>query len=277
MSYDKIETIDTSLIQHGHNNKRVYIMSMRTEDIGAFLEKIYSLANNNNYTKIFAKINSRFEKQFINDGFQREAFIKGYYNGKEDALFVSKFLSKQRSIATNYSEIDNIIKVAQAKKTAQSRLKSNYQIILCNPNQATEIAQVYKIVFPTYPFPIHEASYIVNTMNSHIKYFAVIDENKRIIALSSSEMDKASQSVEMTDFATLPEYLGQGLALELLKAMEIEMEKDNILTAYTIARADSFGMNITFAKNSYSYSGTLVNNTYIFGNIESMNVWSKKI
>jgi hypothetical protein len=50
-----------------------------------------------------------------------------------------------------------------------------------------------------------------------------------------------------------------------------------IITAYTIARAESAGMNETFAKNGYKYCGTLVNNTNISGQIESMNVWVKKL
>ena len=39
----------------------------------------------------------------------------------------------------------------------------------------------------------------------------------------------------------------------------------------------SAGMNITFSKNGYKYGGTLVNNTDISGQIESMNVWFKNL
>jgi hypothetical protein len=46
---------------------------------------------------------------------------------------------------------------------------------------------------------------------------------------------------------------------------------------YTIARSYSAGMNITFAKQDYKYTGTLINNTNIFGKIESMNVWYKLV
>ena len=53
------------------------------------------------------------------------------------------------------------------------------------------------------------------------------------------------------------------------------MEQLGIDTFYTIARSVSFGMNITFAKMDYKYTGTLKNNTNISGNIESMNVWYK--
>jgi putative beta-lysine N-acetyltransferase len=81
----------------------------------------------------------------------------------------------------------------------------------------------------------------------------------------------------MTDFATLPEFRGNGFAELLLKYMENQMVSCQMLTAYTIARAISPAMNITFGKGGYAYGGRLVNNTNIMGNIESMNVWYKKL
>lgn len=55
------------------------------------------------------------------------------------------------------------------------------------------------------------------------------------------------------------------------------MQARGIHTAYTIARATSFGMNIVLAKMHYAYGGTLYNNTQIGGQLESMNVWPKKL
>jgi putative beta-lysine N-acetyltransferase len=88
-------------------------------------------------------------------------------------------------------------------------------------------------------------------------------------------MDSDAQNVEMTDFATLPEYEGNGLAIYLLHNMENEMRNRKIKTAYTISRAVSYGINIIFAKMGYEYCGTLIKNTNISGNFESMNVWYK--
>ncbi len=53
------------------------------------------------------------------------------------------------------------------------------------------------------------------------------------------------------------------------------MAKRGIATLYTIARAISPSMNITFAKCGYAFGGTLINNTQISGSIESMNLWHK--
>jgi putative beta-lysine N-acetyltransferase len=121
-------------------------------------------------------------------------------------------------------------------------------------------------------------------MNENFIYFS-IQKNDEIVALSSSEMDIDSQNVEMTDFATLSEYQGNGFAYYLLYKMEEEMIKRNIKVAYTISRAISYGINIIFAKMGYKYGGTLYNNTNISvdkttsrntsGNFESMNIWYK--
>ena len=55
------------------------------------------------------------------------------------------------------------------------------------------------------------------------------------------------------------------------------MARRGMRTAYTIARAVSPGMNITFARLGYQFSGTLINNTQISGAIESMNIWHKPL
>lgn len=113
-------------------------------------------------------------------------------------------------------------------------------------------------------------------MTENIVYFGVEMEGQ-LVSLASSEMDVDSKNVELTDFATLPEFRGNSFAGRLLRRMEKEMKTRNILTAYTIARAVSPGMNITFSKAGYDYRGTLINNTNISGQIESMNVWYKHL
>jgi hypothetical protein len=59
--------------------------------------------------------------------------------------------------------------------------------------------------------------------------------------------------------------------------MEKAVAAKCIKTAYTIARAASPGINITFARQGYRYGGRLINNTNISGRIESMNIWYKSM
>ncbi len=113
-------------------------------------------------------------------------------------------------------------------------------------------------------------------MQNHVAYFGA-EFDHQLAALASSEMDAENQNVEMTDFATLPPYRGGSLSVVLLEKMESVVQNQSMKTAYTIARAVSVGMNITFARAGYIFSGTLVNNTNISGKVESMNVWYKAL
>jgi len=146
----------------------------------------------------------------------------------------------------------------------------------CIPDDAERMSKLYKKVFSSYPFPIDDPRHIIDTMLDNISYFG-IEINNEFVSLSSAEMDTVSKNVEMTDFATLPEFRGNNFASLLLKFMENQMRSCGIQTAYTIARAISPAMNITFGKASYKYGGRLINNTNISGQIESMNVWYKQL
>lgn len=276
METDKIEKINGAYMQHGKNNNRIYIMKASAE-AETMIKNADELAVKKGYSKIFAKIPNSLSGKFFNAGYVKEACVPGYYNGAEDADFVCKYFSKERSKAANIKEIKTVIGLAENKKNdVCSKENIKYKIIICNKENSIEMSDIYKIVFTTYPFPIHDSRYIEKTMDENIVYFGAV-YNGKLAALSSCEIDIESQSVEMTDFATLPEHLGNGIALALLKKMEQEMINRRIITAYTIARAESAGMNVTFAKNGYKYCGTLVNNTNISGQIESMNVWVKKL
>lgn len=142
------------------------------------------------------------------------------------------------------------------------------------PEDAEALAACYDTVFESYPFPIQEPAHLVEEMNGGTRFFTAWD-GEHLVAASSMEPGGAQGTVEMTDFATLPEYRGRKLATRLLALMDRLGRRSGERVAYTIARARSYGMNITFARRGYRYGGTLTNNTQISGTIESMNVWYK--
>jgi putative beta-lysine N-acetyltransferase len=90
-------------------------------------------------------------------------------------------------------------------------------------------------------------------------------------------VDRKRRNAEMTDFATLPDFRGKKLSVILLAHMEDQMRINRIKTLYTIARLKSMPMNLTFLRMGYRYGGTLINNTNISGEIESMNVLYKHL
>lgn len=280
MKYDKIEKISNTTIQHGKNNNRIYIMKLDKNDYPIVLKKIKSLAKRNQYTKIFAKIPKWAIDGFKNEGYIKEGHIPKLYNGKTDAFFYSKFLDRNRAKISSdvKKKINDNIKLALSKKKPYLNIhfKAGLKIKILNENDINDLVGLYKTVFKTYPFPIFDPDYLKSTMENFVFYFGVYERHK-LIAAASSEMHVTSKNAEMTDFATLPSYRGHNLSMTLLREMEAEMRLRKMKTLYTIARSHSAGMNITFSKLNYSYSGTLINNTDIAGKIESMNIWYKNL
>ena len=275
-SKDIIETFEGSIIQHGCYNDRIYLMKLASGATSTTPRNLIDLARNNNYSKIFAKVPECHLDIFSDAGFESEARIPGFYDGKMTVVLMGFYLNTKRAEEPEPGKMDEILKMALGKQAIKSKcqITDDFTLRICTEADVPSMADIYKTTFQSYPFPIHETTYILETMKSHVDYFGV-EVNGRIVAVSSAEMDKQSSNVEMTDFATLPDWRGKRLAQCLLCKMEKAMKNKGITTAYTIARAMSAGMNVIFSKTGYRFGGRLKNNTNISGNIESMNVWYK--
>jgi len=283
---DKLDTLMNSLIQHGKLNDRIYLLKLAHEDCPGIISQLNDLAQKNGYSKLIAKVPSKFRQCFVDDGYFEEAYIPGFFNGESngkensgtDVLLMSKFRDTQRSNNLEKDPIDAVLALSRKKGQLQKipQLNSGYTFRMAGKKDIFPMADLYKKVFPTYPFPVDDPDYLAQTMEENSLYFSIWKEG-RLISLSSAEMDKKEKNAEMTDFGTLSGHRGRGFALFLLGKMEKEIKRRGIKTAYTIARAFSFGMNITFAQAGYTYSGTMINNTNISGQIESMNIWYKTL
>lgn len=276
---DKIEKIGASVVQHGKLNDRIYLMNMSENDAFTLPKKLVNLAKENEYTKIFAKVPSTAVEPFQRHGFFKEAHIPNFYHGKTGMYCVSKFLDPERAEIPlkDRLEVRKIIQLTKAKKPIPAELEhEKIAIREISENDVNALTHLFKSTFKTYPFPIFDVGYIKETMADNVRYFGAFEGNN-LVAASSAEIDFTEKNAEMTDFAVDPKFRSNGLALLLLLKMEEEMKKINIKVLYTIARALSPAMNITFAKARYYFGGTLKNNTNIAGKIESMNVWYKSI
>jgi putative beta-lysine N-acetyltransferase len=275
---DLIQKLGASLIQHGKHNDRIYLMKLERQDYPAIIARIETLVLANNYSKIFAKVPISHSAEFLNNGYQVEASIPDFYHGKVQALFLAKYFAKSRS-KLPVREIEDFKKLVKATPVRNEfTVAPEFCLAKMTEHDTEKMAELYRTVFQSYPFPIDNSNYLSETMKGQTVYFGVRERAlDRLIALSSAEVDLEALNVEMTDFAVLPEYRGRQLALLLLREMEQAMRPVGIKTAYTIARLKSTGMNVTFLKSGYRYTGTLVNNTNISGGLESMNVLYKKL
>lgn len=275
---DVVKKIEGSLIQYGKDSDRVYLMKLNPLKVSETIQAINKLVEKKQYTKIIAKTPSDFENIFKKNGFEKEAFIPNFYKGAQDCSFISRYVSNERRSSQDSVQIEEILNLAKSKEfVSEANLPEGLQFSIFTSDDLDNITSIYKKIFKAYPFPIFDKKYILQTMNDNVCYFGVKNKDEEIVSISSAEMDKENLNAEMTDFATLQEHRGQGLALFLLKQMEKYLIENGFKTAYTIARAVSPSMNITFAKNNYLYSGTLINNTNISSGIESMNVWYKEL
>lgn len=274
---DQITNINGGLIHHGKQNSRVYVMKAPRVDQQGFITQIEDLAKNKQYEKIIAKIPDLIKEEYTQRGYHEEAHVPNFYSEKEACSFMVKYLTSKRKEIRDPQLIEKVIQTAKNCIKIKDTLKPQAYYISRKAEEKDigEMATIYRKVFKTYPFPIHEEAYIRETMGSNVMYFGIWHHDK-LIGLSSSEIDWKNSNSEMTDFAVDPDYRGQSIATILLQTMEQEMKKQDIRLLYTIARSVSYGMNCTFSKNGYAFSGTLFNNTQISGNIESMNVWYKR-
>ena len=274
---DIIETLDGAQIQHGPYNRRIYLMKLGDAVPSRLLPKLLELCERHGYTKIFAKVPAPHEAAFLDLGFEPEARIPGFFAGTEDAVLLGLYLDPARRALRDAREIREVHDISTAKQPTPPPPPTDDLVLRqCRPPDIPDMAPLYGQVFSTYPFPITEPDFLAETMASHVVYFGMW-EGDELVALSSAETDRENGNAEMTDFATLPERRGNGYARMLLARMEKAMRREGIQTAYTIARAISPGMNITFARQGYRFAGCLVNNTNICGKIESMNVWYRHL
>lgn len=276
---DKIARIGHgSVLQHGKLNDRIYLMKLNPEDAVNVFNTIENLAARYGYSKIFCKVPAQVAPLFLSQRYVIEAHIPGFYSGKEDAFFISRYPKSNRQF-DDYpnNQLENLYQLMQDRIDAKSYLlSSEYTIRKLGVNDILNITSLYADTFKSYPFPIHDPNYIAESMGRHVEYFGAFKKDE-LAALASAEIDFHGKNAEMTDFATHKAHVGHNLSCSLLEMMEYEMQLQGITTLYTIARTASVPMNKTFIRLNFRYAGTLINNTNIAGSIESMNVFYKHI
>jgi putative beta-lysine N-acetyltransferase len=276
MIMDKTENLGQSTIQHGPESNRVYLMHLWPSDFPGIIDQLDTLAKNNGYTKLFVKVPSRYGAAFRMAGYETEALVPGFFNGADDALFLVKYQDADRR-NPNSDEMKVFQELLLSKVNSEiPELDDSHILRLLAPEDTDEMVKVFAQVFDSYPFPIFDPEFLKKEMSEETRYFGVFQDGK-LVGISSAECNDSLRNAEMTDFAVLPSQRGKKIAIHLLRAMENHLKDNGFKSFYTIARLKSPSMNKTFMNNGYRYTGTLVNNTHIAGQIESMNVWYKTV
>ena len=246
--YDTVQTLGATRIQHGEFNDRIYVMKLDPADVPEVIPRLEDLAVRHGYGKVIVKAPARCVQAFADSGYTEEAQIPRFFDGREGVHFMVRYHDRKRQVERKPKTVEKNLALALAKQAAGERPR--------RPQWGNAV--------------------VSRATEADVDFFKV-ERDGRLVALASAEMAPADGNAEMTDFATLPELRGQGAAQGLLTAMERAMAERAMPTVFTIARAYSTGMNVTFAKSGYTFGGTLTGNTNIGGAVESMNVWYKHL
>lgn len=259
-------------------NRRIQVLSYHAEAPGRFVQSLEQLGLSEGLGKVFMKARATDADALIAAGLEREAVIRGYFDGRDAHVLASYLDPRRRETATREEEAEILRRVQSAARRPEARsLEDGYALVRAEPEDSAALAELYATVFDSYPYPIDDPAYLRETMESHVVYALVRDGAGKIVAAASAETVPGQHSAEMTDFATLPEARCKGLAQHLLASLEGSMREAGIPNLYTIARALSTGMTRTFYNAGYDLTGTLVNNCHIAGRFETMHVWCKTL
>jgi putative beta-lysine N-acetyltransferase len=257
-------------------NQRIQVLDYEANNTDALVKSLGKGARAAGFGKVFLKAPVHEKAGFEEAGMVAEATIDGYFAG-QPAVVMSLFLDEERMQRPFAEEEEAILEEIRSKPTTRSSSATppGHTMSRATIADADDLAGLYDRVFASYPFPITDPRYLVSTMETNVVYRFVRNPSGKIVAAASAEIDFEHHNAEMTDFATLPETRGLGLAQLLLSALESDMAERGIGNLYTIARAQSAGMNRVFFNTDYSWTGTLVNNCHISGGFEDMHVWCK--
>jgi beta-lysine N6-acetyltransferase len=259
-------------------NRRLKVLDYEADDYTAMIRRMAYLAEANDFDKIFVKARQRDFQMFLSHGYMMEGILRYYFRG-EDAYVLSRFSSAERmqsdQVMAEGQLIEDLIYQPDANKPLP-KLDPSVRIIRAAEEHIPDLVTIYRSVFETYPSPLTNPDYIKATMERSSLYRLAMQDGQALAA-ASAEINRKHSSSEMTDCATDPAAQGRGLMKHILLALEGDLREKGIMTAYTLARAMSVGMNAVFFRLGYEYSGRLINNCDIFGQFEDMNIWVKRL
>jgi len=210
--------------------------------------------------------------KFLRCGFSMEgSLFRGNY--EDFAVSLAYYVSEARGHSDQLLSENAIIHNVQTKPITQAqRLPHGIELRLLNESFAPQISQLLTQVFTSYPSPVENPQYIRSLIQEGNIFAGAFSQGK-LIGVAAAYPDVVLNRCEMTDCATLEEYRGHSLTERLLWILEQEVKKYGSFAVYTLARAQSFGMNRVFHRLGYKYQGRLINNCDIAGSFEDMNIW----
>jgi len=151
----------------------------------------------------------------------------------------------------------------KAKSNAYDKLGSLYAEVgkeELAEEQYSEALEYYEMILDDGTWPLSVKMMLVVELMERGNTFLLSKEHVR----ARESMDLALKFLKELD-------------KEELEKLEEELKRKGIFCSYSIARAQSFGMNAVLYQLGYTYRGRLINNCYIYDKLENMNMWVKDL
>jgi putative beta-lysine N-acetyltransferase len=277
-NFDTLENINGATVHHGETHSRVYLMRAEKENWDALITKMEILAQEKKYDKILGRVPEDGKNVFQSKGYKVEAKIPGLYNGEKTGYFLADYLEEERSHCSEQElkTIESVKTIALAanssKEDSHFDLPSNLNVRKMNKNDLFAMVCLHEKAFKAYPFPINRADYLLELSERNHEFYGLFQGEELLVSAILKIHEKES-NVEIVDFATHPNYKGQNLSYYLVQEIKKDIGRSGYKTIFSLVRATSYGLNITFSKHGFLLGGTLLNNTVIRDNMECMNVW----
>ncbi|WP_339840179.1 GNAT family N-acetyltransferase [uncultured Maribacter sp.] len=276
--FEKIETIDGALVYHGNMHNRIYFTEANNADLGILVSKMKALAKQKKYEKILSRAPESSMGVLQSNGFTVEAKIPGLYNGTIDGYFLADYIKKERHINDEKSRktIESVKSIALAANKPQTDshfdLPLNTQIKKLTSADFPLLEDLHKKAYKYHPNQIKDVGHF--SMLHELKHqFYGLFENGELLVSAILDIHETESNLEIVDFVTHPDYRGQNLSYFLVQDIKEKMKTSGCKTIYSLVRATSYGLNITYSKHGFILAGTLTNNCVVRDTMESMNIW----
>lgn len=279
--FETIENIDGALVYHGNMHKRIFFSEAENVNLDHLLLKMKDLAKKKNYEKILGKASEKGVKVLKSKGFVVEAKIPGLYRGTIDGYFLAEYTKQERLAHDEKTKktISTVKTIAEAANKPQTdphlQMPSNLKIRSLTDADFKNLEDLHNKAYKYHPHQIKNAEYFSKLKSLNHEFYGLFQDGQllvsAILAINESELN-----MEIVDFVTHPDFRGQNLSYYLVQDIKGQMNIYGCKTLYTMVRATSYGLNITFSKHGFVLAGTLTNNCMVRDAMESMNVWYYK-
>jgi putative beta-lysine N-acetyltransferase len=252
-------------------------LRVRVDDYFGPPDQILNLINSNLpdwSEKVIIKSRPDHRSVFSKAGYREEAFVHGYFSGV-DMHFMTYYLNKNRAVPTEFNSdvSDDLVFPFSVKPKPFNDIPPIYK---ANSENAEEIASFYSKIFPVYPTPVTDPKYIKKVIEGDSIY-RFIRQNGMIVSVACAEVNPKYRNAELSDCGTLKDVSGRGFMKLILSALMEDLNKLEVKSIYSIARAASPSMNAVFKGFQFDLTGTLIKNVLIYSGFEDMNVWSRSL